>query len=84
MPAPQSSVMQQLAKHQFQSFGRKLPVDWTPPAGAPAADHYRRAFPDHEHDAPPPIGCPLLFQAATGNRYHRDSAQEISDRFTNY
>lgn len=84
MPAPQSSHMQQLARQQFASFGLTLPVDWRTPSADPAADHYRRASSDLEHDAPLPVGGPLLFQAATTNRYHTEAAQEISDRFIDY
>jgi hypothetical protein len=33
MPAPQASVMQNLAKMKFISFATKLPMDWKQPQG---------------------------------------------------
>ena len=70
MPAPQDSVVQQLARAKFASFNLKVPTNWQDPQGDDA-DHYDRAFkPDEKASAP---GSPPLFQAASMNKYHTDT-----------
>jgi hypothetical protein len=68
MPAPQASVMQQLARAKFTSFGLKVPANWQPPADQ---DQYDRAFAASEKNTSP--GSPPLFQPASMNKYHTDS-----------
>jgi hypothetical protein len=70
MPAPQATVVQQLARTKFASFGLKVPTNWQDPQGD-AADHYGRAFQDNEKTSAP--GTPPLFQPASANKYHTDT-----------
>jgi len=84
MPAPQASVMQNLAKLQFRSFAIQLPVEWKEPSGDPAAKQYHDAFDPSELSAVPPAFPPALFIAASKNKYHCDTAQQISDKFSEY
>lgn len=81
MPAPQSSVMQQLAKAQFRSFAIKLPLDWQQPQGE-AGKQYVQAFKPSELASVPPVGA--LFLAATVNKYHCDTARDISNKFERF
>lgn len=84
MPAPQGSAMAMFAKQQFASFQITLPQKWQEPQDQVAQDHYPQAFDEDERSVAPPIGAPLLFQTATANRYHTDTAQELHDRFSAY
>ncbi|MEZ4362272.1 MAG: hypothetical protein R3B48_18935 [Kofleriaceae bacterium] len=68
MPAPQASMMQQLARAKFTSFGLQVPANWQAP---PDQDQYDRAFAASEKNTAP--GSPPLFQPATMNKYHTDS-----------
>jgi hypothetical protein len=76
--------MSNFAKLQFQSFAIKLPVDWSTPAGAIAGMHYVKAFQPAELAAVPPSMPPALFVASSPNKYHCNSAKEISDKLTKY
>ena len=71
MPAPQASIMSQLARLKFTSFALKVPQNWSDPQGDPAGQQYKNAFKDSEKSAVP--GSPPLFQPATMNKYHVDS-----------
>jgi hypothetical protein len=84
MPAPQSSMMSNLAKNQFRSFSIKLAVNWTMPFGDPAAGHYLMAFEQDELMSVPPQVPPGLFLAASPNKYHCKAAKDISDKFSKY
>jgi hypothetical protein len=68
MPAPQASIMQQLARTKFTSFNLKVPQNWQAPADQ---DQYDRAFQASEKNTTP--GTPPLFQPASMNKYHTDS-----------
>lgn len=81
MPAPQASMMQQLAKAQFTSFGIKLAFDWKHPSGDVKARQYLDAFQPGELLSVP---VPGLFQAASTNKYHTDTAKKISGQFSDY
>src|SRR5690349_1027480 len=70
MPAPQASMMQQMARLKFMSFNIKVPDGWRDPSGA-AADHYGKAFKPSEKMTQP--GMPMLFQPASLNKYHTDT-----------
>jgi hypothetical protein len=83
MPAPQASVMQQLAKTKFASFGLKVPQNWNPPAGQ-AGEHYGRAFKPEEKVTAPAMGMPVLFQPASLNKYHTDVQKMLHAKFTSY
>ncbi|MCX5743731.1 MAG: hypothetical protein NT062_14660 [Proteobacteria bacterium] len=71
MPAPQASMMQQLARLKFTSFALKVPANWQQPSGDPAAKHYGDAFKPSEKMTAP--GMPPLFQPASLNKYHTDA-----------
>lgn len=81
MPAPQASVMQNLAKAKFISFATKLPTDWKQPQGE-AGKQYTRAFKPTELVGIPP--APPMFVPATVNKYHTDTAKKVGDQFANY
>jgi hypothetical protein len=81
MPAPQSSVMQELAKAQFRTFMIKLPLDWRQPQGE-AGKQYVQAFKPSELVAVPPVG--RLFIPASVNKYHCDTVTEISGKFERF
>lgn len=81
MPAPQSSVMQELAKAQFRTFMIKLPLDWRQPQGE-AGKQYVQAFKPSELVAVPPVG--RLFIPASVNKYHCDTVSEISGKFERF
>jgi hypothetical protein len=68
MPAPQASMMQQLARAKFMSFGLKVPTNWKAP---PDQDQYDSAFTAAEKNTAP--GSPPLVQPATMNKYHTDA-----------
>jgi hypothetical protein len=73
--------MQQLAKAQFQPAAPPLPIQWSQPSGDPAGRHFCNAFkPDELVQTP----TPGLFLPATANKYHCDTAREISDKFDAY
>lgn len=70
MPAPQASMMQQIARATFMSFGLKTPSNWQEPSGS-AADQYSKALkPEEKMTAP---GMPPLFQPASLVKYHTDA-----------
>jgi hypothetical protein len=82
MPAPQASMMQQLARAKFTSFALTVPTNWRDPQGDPAAQHYRDAFSASEKTTVP--GSPPLFLAATGNKYHTDTQKMLIAKFGSY
>jgi hypothetical protein len=70
MPAPQATMMQQLARATFMSFGLTVPTNWKEPSG-PAGDQYQRALkPQDKMTAP---GVPPLFQPASLVKQHTDT-----------
>lgn len=66
-------MMQQFAKLKFASFGLKVPYNWQAPSGDPDAKHYGDAFKPEEKQTAPGMGVPLLFMAASMNKYHTDT-----------
>ena len=78
MPAPQKQMMTQLAKLTFASKMTKLPTEWKDPG-----EQFPDAFtPGERTTAPvPPLN---LFQQATLNKYHTDTAKEIGKGFEKY
>ena len=70
MPAPQSTMMKQLARVKFTSFNLKVPSGWRDPSGE-AGDHYSKAFKPEEKVTQP--GMPMLVQPASLNKYHTDT-----------
>ena len=83
MPAPQASAMAMLAKTKFASFNIKVPQNWQTPAGQ-AGDQYSRAFKPEEKQTAPAIGAPVLFQAASLNKYHTDTQKMLHSKFSEY
>jgi hypothetical protein len=77
-------MMKELAKLQFRAAGLMLPVDWQQPSGETEARHFLEAFkPEELFSLPPPVP-PGLFLAASVNKYHCNSAKEISNRFQSF
>lgn len=70
MPAPQASMMQQLARAKFMSFALKVPTNWQQPAGD-AGKQYNDAFKEGEASTAP--GSPPLVTPASMNKYHTDA-----------
>ena len=50
MPAPQSSMMKQLARLKFSQNNLKVPTNWQNPANS---EHYGKAFKDSEKTTSP-------------------------------
>ena len=80
MPAPQKSMMTQLAKVNFCAKVIKLPMDWSSP---PDEEQYPDAFEVNETTVPPNPPT-TLFTQATLNKYHVESAKTIGDKFATY
>jgi len=74
-------MMKELAKLQFRAAGLLLPVDWQQPSGETEAKQYLDAFKPEELFSPPPPVPPGLFLASSVNKYHCDTAKDISSRF---
>jgi hypothetical protein len=78
MPAPQKSMLAQLAKINFISKGINLPMDWSQPG-----EQYPDAFKPSEIATAP--NSPMnLFRDATLNKYHVDTAKTIGKKFEKY
>lgn len=81
MPAPQASILQNLAKNNFRAKNITLPVNWQQPSGE-KGEMYSRAFKDNEKNAP--SNPTLLFKSASSNKYHVDTTKNMSDKFEKY
>ena len=77
-------MMQQLAKVQFRAASLSLPMKWVTPSGDPAGKHYLDAFDPIDLIRVPKPVPPGLFVAASPNKYHCETAKEISDQFEAY
>jgi hypothetical protein len=84
MPAPQASMMKNLAKLQFSSFALKVPTDWQQPQGDPAGKHYGDAFQPSEKATAPATAAPPLFQPASMNKYHTDTQKKLTQQFGDF
>lgn len=84
MPAPQASMMQQLARLQFSSNAIQVPTDWKQPQGDPAGKQYVNAFKPDERAVPPDTVMPPLFLPATPNKYHVDTQKQLNQRFGDF
>jgi hypothetical protein len=82
MPAPQASMMQQLARVKFMSFALRVPTNWQDPQGDPAGTQYGNAFKDSEKATTP--GAPPLFIAASANKYHTDTQKMLIDKIGSF
>jgi len=84
MPAPQASMMKQLARLKFSSNGLKVPKDWQQPSGDPAGKQYGDAFkPDEKAVAPDTVAPPLFLPAST-NKYHVDTQKKLNQQFGDF
>jgi hypothetical protein len=82
MPAPQASLLKQLAKTNLKSKAIKIYVDWKQPSGQEESKQYGDAFKPSEKTAVPnPMN---LFQASSTNKYHVDAATDVSKKFETY
>jgi hypothetical protein len=80
MPAPQKSLMTQMAKMFFALNMIQLPTEWKD-----MGDQFPDAFEISEIVAPPNPPPPVtLFMQVTLNKYHVDTAKTISDKFAAY
>jgi hypothetical protein len=78
MPAPQKTILAQLAKINFMSKGINLPMNWSQPG-----EQYPDAFKPSEIAVAP--NSPMnLFRDATLNKYHVDTAKTIGKQFEKY
>lgn len=78
MPAPLAFDFASRARQCFIAQGNTLPVDWQDPG-----DQYDLAFDEAELTVSPnPPDC--LFQAATLNHYHVDTARDASEKMGAY
>lgn len=78
MPAPQKSMLAQLAKINFMSMGINLPMDWSQPG-----EQYSDSFKPSEIAVAPNL--PMnLFKDATLNKYHVDTAKTIGGQYEKY
>ncbi len=83
MPAPQSSMMKQLARLKFSSNGLKVPHNWQAPAGD-AASQYPDAFKPSERTTSPDPTAPPLFIPHTLNKYHTDVQKTLTREIGSY
>ncbi len=81
MPAPQASVVKNLAKLAFKANAIQLPMKWQQPQGA-AGKQYVDAFKPSERAVVPDPS--KLFIPASPNKYHVDTVKGISDKFEKY
>ena len=83
MPAPVAASMQELAAQHFRGLGITLPMDWSDPSSDEEKDQYSGAFAegDRQGHTPKPAG---LFRAATTNKIHADTADDISSKIRTY
>lgn len=78
MPAPQKSMLANLAKLNFTSKGLKIPTDWAQPGS-----QFSDAFAASER-AVAPNSPTNLFMQATLNKYHVQAAKDVGDKFDKY
>src|SRR5687767_6930625 len=84
MPAPQASMMKQLARLKFSGFSLKMPDQWSQPSGDPAGKHYGDAFKPAEKSTAPDTTVPPLFTPASMNKYHTDTQKKMNDVIGKY
>jgi hypothetical protein len=83
MPAPQSSMMKQLARLKFSGNAIKVPDKFQKPSGE-AGDHYDKAFKPEEKMTSPAPTAPPLFQPHSLNKYHTDVQKMLTDKFGSF
>lgn len=72
------------AKMTFAGKGLSVPQNWQNPTGDPAAKHYSDAFTAAEKTTMPAIAVPLLFRAASMNKYHTDTQKMHIDKIGSF
>jgi len=78
MPAPNAEMLSKLAKCNFISKRINLPIDWSEPGS-----QFPDAFKEKERTTTP--NSPLtLFKESSLNKYHVETAKEISDLISEY
>lgn len=80
MPAPQSSLMKQLARTKFSGNQIKVPDQWQQPSGDGAA-HLGKALKDNEKSTSPGVAVPPLFTPQSMNKYHTDAQKMLTAEF---
>lgn len=80
MPAPQSSMMKQLARLKFSGNSIKVPDKFQQPQGE-AGDHYGKAFKPEEKATAPATAVPPLFQPASMNKYNTDVQKMLTSMY---
>ena len=76
--------MKEIAKLQFRAATLILPVKWKQPSGQTPAKQFVDAFkPGELVNVPPPMP-PGLFAAASVNKYHCQTAKEISKKLEKF
>lgn len=80
MPAPQASMMQQIAKALFSANGIKVPTGWQQPQGK-LGSQYGDSCQPSERNVPPDTAVPPLFQPASMNKYHVDVQKKLNQQF---
>lgn len=81
MAAPQSTVMQQMAKAKFASFAIRLPTNYQQPQGDDDKQ-YQRAL--RLNMPAENVRSSNLFQPQTNNRFHINTTNQLSDQFIRY
>ena len=80
MPAPQASMMKQLARVQYASNQLKVPDKWQQPSGDPDGKHYGDAFQPSEKSTAPDMGAPPLHTPHSMNKYHTDVQKMLNSK----
>ncbi len=78
---PQGPVLSDKAKKAFKAKGLRLPQDWEQPTGK-AGKQYVNAFKEEERSAQ--ADAQRIFQPATDNKLHVDTAKQVSQRIEGY
>jgi hypothetical protein len=84
MPAPQSSMMKQLARLKFSGNNLMVPDKWQTPAGDPGAKHYGQAFKASEKSTAMDPTVPPLFKPHSLNKYHTDTQKKLTQIFGSF
>jgi hypothetical protein len=83
MPAPQSSMMKQLARLKFSGNSIKVPDKFQKPQGQ-LGDHYDKAFKPQEKMTMPAMMVPPLFTPHSPNKYHTDTQKMLTDKIGSF
>lgn len=81
MPAPQASMMKQLARLKFSGNGLKVPDQWS---GPPDQGMYNNSFKADEKGTSPDPTAPPLFLPHSLNKYHTDTQKRLTKDIGGY